>query len=124
MTTKDVLEEVVKASIWKAPPVSEQPCIYLIRWSIMETEKGTCHFVGYNSGNSEGRVSTPIETFDLATVRGVTQSGRIYKLVGPPGYDPDAEWVWAMYASALKLKWREVTGEFVQALKDAASSGA
>lgn len=118
MTIKDILEEVVKASIWKTPPVSDQPCIYLIRWCVMETEKGTRHFVGYNSENREGRVSTPIETFDPATARGVTQSGRIYQLVGPPGHDPDAEWVWTMYSSA-KLKSREVTGEFVEALHEA-----
>ncbi|WP_136525493.1 SANTA domain-containing protein [Geomonas ferrireducens] len=110
---KDVLEEA-GGSIWKTPPVSEQPCVYLTRWSVMETQDGARHLVGYNSDNFEGRVSTPIKSFDSVTARVITQSGRIYELVGPPGYDPDADWVWARYASAMKIKWRDVTDEFSQ----------
>lgn len=111
---KNILKEAAKGSIWKTPPVSEQPCIYLTRWSVMETQDGARHLVGYNSENCEGRVSTPIKSFDSDTARAITQSGRIYELVGPPGYDPDADWVWARYASALQVKWRDVTDEFAQ----------
>lgn len=115
---KDAIEEAAKGSIWKTVPVSEQLCIYLTRWSVMETQDGARHLVGYNAENCEGRVSTPIKNYDPVTARAITQSGRIYELVGRPGYDPDADWVWARYASALQVKWREVTDEFIEADPD------
>ncbi len=56
----------------------------------MRTERGEIHFIGYAVDNHEGRVSTAIESLDLAARTGVTHSGRLYELIGEPGRDPDA----------------------------------
>jgi hypothetical protein len=49
---------------------------------------------------AEGRVSKAIESLDLVARTGVTRSGRLYELIGEPGSDPDADYVWAMWARA------------------------
>jgi len=38
-------------------------------------------------------------SFDGATRSGVTASGRRYILVGPSGFDDDAEYVWKRYSA-------------------------
>ncbi|WP_175701382.1 hypothetical protein [Burkholderia ambifaria] len=80
--------------IWKPRPASELPKIPLSRWCIFETENGSRHFVGVDMFDSSGRVSSPIVTFDPVNLQGVTQSGRIYELVGKKGWSLDGEYIW------------------------------
>lgn len=107
----------VTGGIWKAPSVSQQPGLRLMRWSVRQTEDGTRHLVGYNATYHEGRVSTAIVSFDPSTARATTRSGRVYELVGAPGYDADAEYVWKS-ATSPDLKWAEVTEEYKRALQE------
>lgn len=102
-------------SIWKTKSVSQQPEVTLVHWSVMETERHERHFVGYCKENQEGRVSSRIESFDVKAMRGITQSGRVYQLSGPPGYAPDAEHVWFMWARLNRVKTaRNVSCELIQ----------
>jgi hypothetical protein len=41
-----------------------------------------------------GRVTSAIKSIDRTTRRVVTNSGRVYELVGAPGYSDDSEYVW------------------------------
>jgi hypothetical protein len=70
----------MRNSLWKPPPVSDQPSITLIRWSVKETQAGYRYFVGYNLDEHEARVSTETRSFDTKTGRGVTRSGRVTNL--------------------------------------------
>ena len=54
----------------------------------------TRHFAGYNVTDREGRASSAIVTFDVATGRGVTVSGRVYELRGRTDFNADGEYVW------------------------------
>lgn len=81
-------------TIWTTQPVDAQPSLTLVRWRIFKSDTNELHFVGYCPENYEGRVSSAIQNFDPVTQRGVTQSGRIYELAGPPGFDEDALYVW------------------------------
>ena len=81
---------IVSGGIWKTKPVPSQPRLRLASWRIMRTERGEIHFIGYAVDNHEGRISTAIESLDLAARTGVTSSGRLYELIGEPGRDPDA----------------------------------
>jgi ATP-dependent Lon protease len=47
----------------------------------------------------EGRVTSAIQIFDKDLRRIVTNSGRIYTLMGEPGYHPDCEYVWKRWKS-------------------------
>ncbi|WP_081063672.1 hypothetical protein [Burkholderia multivorans] len=80
--------------IWKPLPVSVLSTIPLSRWRIFELSDGTRHFVGVDMWDRSGRVSSPIATFDLVTMRGTTYTGRIYELVGRPGDAIQADHVW------------------------------
>ncbi len=83
--------------------VSDQPCINLVRWRILRTEGDECHFMGFNVDDQDGRVSTTIVQFDAERLRGITSSGRVYELHGPPGLDPDAAYVWRIWAKVNRV---------------------
>lgn len=80
-------------SIWRTTPVESVPVLKLTKWSVFQTETGQRHFVGYNMTEGEGRVSSAIVEFDSASRRGRTSTGRIYELIGEPGFSSDAEYV-------------------------------
>ena len=96
-------------AIWKATSVMQTPQLKLVRWRVYEGEDGARHFVGYNITEGEGRVSSAVTSFDPATRRGVTASGRVYALVGPAGYDADAEYVWRGWLTVNVGAYHDVT---------------
>jgi hypothetical protein len=94
--------------IIKCNSIHETPELELKNWKVFEVDSElwpgkTRHFVGYNITEREGRVSSAIEVFDKETMTGRTKSGRVYKLVGEPGYDPDADYVWGFFVVRNKL---------------------
>lgn len=98
--------------IWNIDDIAAQPELSLVRWRIYETEKLERRFVGYCPTNREGRVSSAIKTFDAATLRGVTRSGRTYELLGTPDFDADAQYVWNRWQDINRVQsCRDVTDE-------------
>lgn len=87
-------------SVWRASSLATCPSVTLRDWCVFEAhgtandEKPTVHLVGYNIEESEGRVSSDVISFDIATHRGTTKSGRIYELRGPPGLEGDGAYTW------------------------------
>jgi len=112
------LKEFIFGGIWATPDVSYQPMITLIRWSIMETTIGERYFVGYNIDDREGRVSTPIQSFNPKTLQGITKSGRVYQLVGESSYDSDGSWVWSAMVRILKTEYKDVSNEIEELIKE------
>ena len=84
-------------SIWRPESIDEEPEVVMTSWSIFEINGKDRHFCGYNVLLREGRVSSRIEEFDRQTMQGRTASGRVYKLKGLPGCDPDARYVWSRW---------------------------
>ena len=80
-----------------AAGASKRPRVWLVRWHVMRTNLGTRHFVGHSVEDDTAYVSTPIVKYHVAKRTGVTSNGRAYTLVGPPGYDEEAEFVWCHY---------------------------
>jgi hypothetical protein len=94
-----------KTSIWRATPVKMEPKARLIQWQVYKVRNPKddgwdIHFNGYTG--HEGRVCSPVQEFNKETMTGRTRSGRIYELVGPPGYNGDAAYVWN--------RWIEIYG--------------
>lgn len=62
-------------------------------WNIIIVDvPNECHeeiFVGYSEGDSLGRVSTPIKSYDEKTGIGETRSGSSYMTIGEPGSPHD-----------------------------------
>lgn len=94
MTHEEIMTQAVVGSVWKVAPVTAEPSVHLTQWSIRHTNDGD-YFVGIH--NYAGRVSTKVVTFDQETQKGVTTSGRVYQLSGPPGKSGDAEYTWERY---------------------------
>lgn len=86
---------------YKPRSVTEEPRSVLRRWRVFEVEiKGletTRHFVGFNMMTSDGRVSSPIQTYEALIHTGVTRSGRKYELEGEPGLDMESLYVWRQW---------------------------
>lgn len=126
MTTKtlegsigELMQDLIIDSVWSTPPPSEQPSVSLARWSVMQTQVGDHHLVGYNLDDCEGRVSTAIVEFDPVISKATTRSGRIYQLVGKSGYDSDGAWVWEYWSRANRLSGNEVTKQYEKMIADA-----
>lgn len=97
-------------ALWLTHPITQQASLTLKDWSVIEPPDGERHFVGYCVENCEGRVSSPIKSFDPATLRGSTATGRVYQLKGEPGHHSDAQYVLSNWLAMYKLSaWTDVT---------------
>jgi hypothetical protein len=101
-------------SIYASVSVDDDPAISLGAWSIRETDLGSRHFVEFNLPSLDGRGSTPIVSFDAGARTGVTASGRRYVLIGPGGFDKDAEYVWRWAVRQGNIgRWEDVSAKLV-----------
>lgn len=92
---------------------NQDPVCYLENWQVMETDRGTRHFIGCNIALGTGRVSIPIVSFDHATGQGVTASVRIYELVGVSGIDERAMVLWRVQCTNAGETSANVSSEYV-----------
>jgi hypothetical protein len=105
--------------IWKIAPVNDEPGVSLLQWSILETNDGTRHFVGADERDSTGRVSSQVVMFDRLTLRGQTQSGRVYQLIGQPGWSSNAEYVWKHWCQVNSVaSYTDVTKQLLVGAED------
>lgn len=103
-------------ALWNVKPLNDEPNLSLADWRVFEVtyqdkdRVATRHLVGRDKYG--GRVSSAVLTIDLTARRGKTGSGRVYELVGPPGFDSDAEYVWHAWERInLVESSRDVTAE-------------
>lgn len=100
-----------------ATRVDVTPEVLLEHWVIQEIASQyatTYHFIGFI--NERGRISTPIIELDIESREGRTVSGRLYKLVGPPGDTAQFELNAICRASSFRYKAisvRDVTFDFI-----------
>lgn len=115
------LAELVEAtSLWKPVSVTDEPETRLQQWQVYQVKANlqnlgdTIHFVGHTGGwHGEGRVCSPVLQYDKDTHRGVTKSGRIYELDGPPGFNSDAMYVWNRWLGMMgDPEFVEVTNQY------------
>lgn len=98
--------------IWRTNAVAVEPEIELHLWKVLEADEAR-HFVGYSFNGQEGRVSSAIVKYNQAARRGTTRSGRVYKLVGPPGFHEDADYVWGRWSTLNDVRnVKDVTHEY------------
>lgn len=70
--------------------VDEEPHVSLTRWVIVSPDDSRhLHFIG-RKRDGQARISSPIASFDMATMTGQTASGRFYRLEGKPEAKPGA----------------------------------
>ncbi|MGZ5017851.1 MAG: AAA family ATPase [Methylobacter sp.] len=97
----------VSMPIYASAPVAEEPEASMMDWSVREVQcsynqERTQHLVGYIARRGSGRATSAIQVFDRETMRIKTSSGRVYHLQGRPGFNADAEYVWA--------HWKKLNG--------------
>ena len=97
-------------AIWRTIPTQNQSSITLRNWAVIELPDKTRHLIGYCIENCEGRVSSEIESFDISTLTGTTCTSRIYKLIGEPGLNGDAQYVWNAWKAGYQIMdFEEIT---------------
>ena len=90
-------------------PIARVPHFTLDAWSVYEVpmdgedKPWTRHFSGFSREGCNGRVSSPVESFDPATRCGLTRSGRVYLLEGFPGMNGDAFYVWGRWKTVNRI---------------------
>lgn len=108
-------------NIWSQPPVAIEPEKWLASWQVYKAISSKYpmsnfgyHFVGFDVHGKHGAVSSKLEQFDPLRMRGITQSGRIYQLLGEPGVDPDAQYTLDGWGKQNQVVMQEATKEFIQ----------
>lgn len=97
--------------ICRADDVSVEPIVFLSPWRVFQLDDGSRHLCG-GVGFFGGRVSSAVMSTDYENATAVTQSGRIYHLIGEPGPDADADYVWKRWAAGNSVvSWTDVTDE-------------
>lgn len=99
-------------NIWPIASISERPEVTLRDWQVFEVQQlgrasKTRHFVGYCIEDQFGQVSSAVVQFDPKTMNGVTESGRVYRLLGHPGWHSDANYVWQ--------RWKRISSVTLEA---------
>ena len=86
----------ITGGMWKPTPVESEPVTRLAQWRAHKVQningEWDLHFHGY--AGYEGRVCSKVVEFDKGKMIGRTRSGRLYELIGEPGVNGDAEYVW------------------------------
>jgi len=109
--------------IWPIDSVDVRPRVQLSSWRAYEVahprgEALSRHLVGYVLEHDHGQVSSPVLRVDPVARCCVTHSGRVYELVGEPGYSEDASYVWLRWKQANAIvNARDVTDELVRRLE-------
>lgn len=108
------------SNVWTPRTTDEEPKTKLTHWRVYSVPtKGdhpTLHFVG-NAGY-EGRVSSPIVSYDPKIKQGVSSSGRVYELYGNPGYNSNAMHVWGAWLSLCGIeKYDDYTPKYSKEFK-------
>lgn len=109
-----------RPNIWSFPDAASDPVKYIEAWAVFRatpadsenTEHYGLHFMGRNLADWCGAVSSKIVSFDPETMRGVTRSGRVYQLIGLPGYCDDAHYVKHAWGERNKVTIMDATEEF------------
>jgi hypothetical protein len=104
--------------IWNVQSVARRPSVTLEGWSVREVplhglgSPWTRHLIGYSREDRQGQISSPVVSFDHENRCAVTQSGRVYRLIGHPGAGLDADYVWRRWMElAAIVQERDVTAE-------------
>lgn len=88
-------------------PDKAETKIQMTSWSVREVsssdinEGSTQHLIGLVNGY--GRVCSPIQEFDRETMIATTRSGKQYKLLGEPGLNMDAAFVFENWCQMYKI---------------------
>lgn len=104
--------------VWLPPTDEEQPEASLVFWGAFEVlvpklGAPTIRVVGVRAQSGEGRLSSPVAKVDAPNPSVVTSTGHVYRLVGEPGVQGDADYVWRRWV----FSWRaEVLGDAAPAL--------
>lgn len=90
---------VVFDNVHPVAPVSREPVTVMSVWTLVQVNwdsgERSRHLVG--RANGEGRVCSDIHQFDLKAMTAITRSGRQYRLVGDPGRNRDAFYVFEVW---------------------------
>lgn len=78
-------------------PAHLLPVIQLCRWRVAELAEHSWHLVGWYMSERVGKTSSTVMAVDAARAQCLTGTGRIYEIVGPPGIDADAEYIWRVF---------------------------
>lgn len=107
-------------NIWNATTVESEPQKWLKSWQVykvveakVQPEVFGYHLVGFDVQGGHGAVSSKVGQFDPVNMCGITNSGRVYQLVGMPGSDPDAQYTLNGWAAANQVTVNDATEEFI-----------
>jgi hypothetical protein len=118
----DVLRRTPSIDLMRS--ARDTPVVHLAKWQVAELISiGARHVWGYDLEAREGRASSLLAEFNPATASLRSATGRRYQLVGPPGFDPEGEFVWLTSLSIHGLAHADVLSVTDDAWQAISSTG-
>ena len=112
--------------VWSIDSIEERPDVTLREWAVFEVplhgadEPWTRHLAGWSCEDRQGQACSAVQQFDPQTGSCVTESGRVYRLLGRPGLNADAEYAWNQWKGIAGIsEQRDVTRAVLEALRSA-----
>ncbi len=117
---EEIMKHAIATSVWRPADVTIEPDTKLTQWQVHKVSTtddnlSTVHFMGYTGGRyGEGRVCSAILEYDAKTKKGVTKSGRVYELVGDPGFNKDAMYVFNIWCARFPIPtiFEDITDQY------------
>jgi len=116
------MRDHINGGLWQPDSVDLEPETELYQWQVFEVSSPNSdrldrHLAG-TSSTDPGRVSSRLVDFDHEKRVGTTRSGRRYKLMGPPGFSSDAQYVWNSWLRIMRVDKDRVTNVSDQYFKE------
>jgi hypothetical protein len=118
-------------TVWLVDTIQDRPDVTLREWAAFEVplngrdQPWTRHLAGWSCEDRQGQVCSQVQQFDPLTAQCITESGRVYRLLGRPGLGADAEYVWKSWKRIAGVgEQRDVTREVFDAIKAAQATNA
>jgi len=93
--------------------INDEPIVSLTHWMVCLAD-GEPVFVGRRTDRVTVRITTRIVVFEPNMSTGVTMSGRVYKLVGPPGLEQrDIDEFNGFCVITGIQHWQDITDSFI-----------
>lgn len=112
--------------VWKIASIEARPNATLSEWAVFEVplngpdKQWTRHLAGWSCEDRQGQVCSPVVAFDPTTAACITQSGRVYRLLGVPGMCSDGDYVLRQWLAINDMaELRDVTAEVFLAIQGA-----
>jgi len=99
---------------WLTTSIGDEPEVVLQDWTVIEAPDGSWFVAGRIQNSRESRVFGPVAEFDLTTMRGRTDTARVFEITGQSGATECVKEHWDFFCELKNISyWTEISDAVV-----------